>query len=166
MGTNDLSRRMWMARALDDVADLDAPQPDGMRTVQRDDAEALAALMMAAYEGTIDFEEGATLDDARGEVRSWFAHAADLDASVVIERDGRLISACLVTERAEYAALAFVMTDRAYARQGLATAVMQQALRRLHAAGVHRVRLGVTRANHDAVRVYTRLGFVDDGPVE
>ena len=165
MSSAALSRRMWMARDLHDSANRDLAQIDGLRPVQPDDVDALAELMMDAYAGTIDFEEGATLEDARGEVRSGLGDGADLDPSVVIERDGRLVSTCLVTQREGYAALAFVMTHAAFTRQGLATAVMQHAMCRIHAGGERRVRLGVTRANVNAVRVYERLGFVDDGPV-
>lgn len=161
-----LSRRMWMRRALDTtpLPTLDAT-PDSLRSVTTDDVEGLAALMLDAYIGTVDFEGDETLDDARDQVLEWLNGRPDLAASRVIERDGALVSACLVSLREGVAYLAFVMTRQAFTRQGLAAAVMLAALHDLHARGVTDVRLGVTRANVGAVRVYTRLGFSDFGPI-
>ena len=79
------------------------PQPSRgnwpARSVQTADAPALAALMLDAYRGTVD-DEGETAEEALAEVNAmldgkygpWLA-----DASFVVELDGRLVAACVIT---------------------------------------------------------------------
>lgn len=129
------------------------------------DAEALAVLMLEAYAGTVD-DEGATLEQARDEVRKTFADEyGRYDASVsrVLEIDGALANATIVTSFRDQPLIAFSMTSPAFKRQGLARAGMQQAIAALAAAGATQVQLIVTKANTPAVRLYESLGFIAEG---
>lgn len=133
----------------------------GLRAPREDDVEALGALMLRAYVGTIDYE-GETLEQAIAEVRKTFAgeHGPfDPAHSCVAERDGRLASATLVTRWQSRPFVAFTMTDPAFARQGLARATLQRAMGLLHASGETELRLVVTLENEAARRLYESLGF-------
>jgi hypothetical protein len=71
----------------------------GLRLFAPEDAERLARLMLDSYRGTVD-DGGETLDDARREVTKLIAGdfgSVDWEASVVVERDGQLSSATIVT---------------------------------------------------------------------
>ena len=125
------------------------------------DAEALAALMLDAYRGTID-DEGETLDDARAAVRQLFdgEFGAMLWAvSEVSARAGRLVSATLLTRWQERPFVAFMMTAPGQQRQGLARAGLRRAINRLAAAGDTVLRLVVTQGNTRAEALYESLGF-------
>lgn len=138
-----------------------APATSGQRAPRRDDAAALGALMRAAYAGTVD-DEGETEAQAVDEVLKTFAGdygAYDAARSSLIERDGRPVSACLVTYWQARPFVAFSLTHPAQQRQGLARAGLQQAMHALHANGETELRLAVTLANTPAVALYRRLGF-------
>lgn len=129
------------------------------------DAEALAVLMLDAYAGTVD-DEGATLEQAREEVRKTFANEYgryDASSSRVLERHGVLANATIITSYREHPLIAFSMTAPAFKRRGLARAGMSQAIAALAASGASQVQLIVTKANTPAVRLYESLGFVAEG---
>jgi ribosomal protein S18 acetylase RimI-like enzyme len=133
------------------------------------DAEQLAALMLDSYRGTVD-DEGETIDDARRVVAALIAGefgTADWDASVVFEREGRVVSAALVTRDrvappplvAGEAFLAFSMTAASEKRRGLGRAGVMRVVEILRRRGEPRLHLVVTRANVPAVTLYLALGF-------
>lgn len=142
---------------------LDAPPPlPGLRSPSDDDARALAALMMDAYAGTIDHDEGETEEDALVEVLATLsgAHGPYLeDASRLVEIDGRLASATLVIRWHGLPFVAFTMTAAASKRRGLARACLLGIMRTLHDAGETHLRLLVTVDNTAAVSLYRSLGF-------
>lgn len=138
-----------------------APATAGLRAPRRDDAAALGALMRAAYAGTVD-DEGETEAQAVDEVHKTFAGTYgpyDETRSSLVERDGRPVSACLVTYWQGRPFVAFSLTHPAQQRQGLARAGLQHAMHALHANGEVELRLAVTLANTPAVALYRRLGF-------
>ena len=76
------------------------PDVAGLRPVLAEDRDALAALMFAAYAGTIDAEPSDTLDGAAEEVQTTFDGGYGpflAGASFVAVRGGELASATLVT---------------------------------------------------------------------
>jgi RimJ/RimL family protein N-acetyltransferase len=125
------------------------------------DADALAALMVDAYRGTID-DDGETPDDAREAVQDLFDGdfgALQWAVSEVVERDGRVVAATLITRWEERPFVAFTMTAPGHQRQGLARAGLVRAINRLAAAGETVLRLMVTQGNTRAEALYESLGF-------
>jgi GNAT superfamily N-acetyltransferase len=149
------------------VIDLE-PLPDPAVTLPTrhptsDDADALAALMLDAYTGTIDADGSETLDDARTEVRGYFAGASGapmLDASFVAVDDDAPVSAVLVARFDDVPLVAYAMTAADHKGRGLSLELMRHAIRALHRAGETRAHLWVTSGN-PAERIYERLGFRD-----
>jgi ribosomal protein S18 acetylase RimI-like enzyme len=132
-----------------------------VRNPTRDDAEALAALMLDAYRGTIDFEPNDTLDVARDEVTGYFSRRPMTEHSMVALDGDAAAAAVLVARLEELPVVSYVMTAAAHKGQGLATALTRLSLASLHAAGERQVHLWVTRGNDPAERIYERLGFRD-----
>ena len=132
-----------------------------VRHPNADDAEGLAALMLDAYTGTIDFDEGDTLEVARDEVRGYFSGKPMLEHSFLAMDAGIPVAAVLISRYEGRPMIGYVMTAAAHKGRGLATAVTRLALASLHAAGEREVHLWVTRGNTHAERIYERLGFQD-----
>lgn len=144
------------------LAPITAPAIEGTRHPIQADEVALAALMMRAYAGTIDYE-GEDEADALVEVRDTLSGNKGpflWSASNVIEREGVLASATLVMRWQGQPLVAFTMTDARFKRQGLGRACMLNSMHQLHAAGETKLHLFVTLANDEAVGLYRSLGFV------
>ena len=141
--------------------DMDLP----VRHPSTDDTEALAALMLDAYEGTIDADGSETLEVARDEVRGYFSpERQPLPEHSFIALDGDVAVAAVLVSRYEGLPLiAYVMTETTHKGRGLATALTRLALASLHAAGERQAHLWVTRGNAHAERIYDRLGFREIG---
>ena len=134
------------------------------RPLRDDDREPLARLMLAAYRGTTD-DEGETLDDARVEVDGFYSGksgAPMADASVVVERDGDLVAATLVTRYENAPFIAYTITHPQWKRHGLGRACIRQCMSTLLDLGHDRLRLVVTPGNTPAERLFEQLGFVDE----
>lgn len=145
-----------------DLARIPKAEVEGLRAPNDADAMALGTLMFHAYQGTVD-SEGETEAQATEEITRTFAGAygpIDLLNSRVIERDGSIVSATLITRWKEQPFVAFSMTHPQWKGQGLARACMAAAMNALVASGRHELSLVVTAANEPAVRLYRRLGFV------
>ena len=136
-----------------------------VRHPSKNDSEALATLMLDAYEGTIDADGSETLDVARDEVHGYFStERQPLPEHSFIALDGGVAVAAVLIARYEGLPLiAYVMTETAHKGRGLATALTRLALASLHAAGERQVHLWVTRGNTHAERIYDRLGFWEVG---
>ena len=80
-------------------------------------------------------------------------------ASSVVERDGELVAATLVTRWEDRPFVAYAVTHPDHQRQGLARAGMLHAMDTLRRAGEVELRLCVTLANAPARTLYERLGF-------
>ena len=145
------------------------PAPPGsfpglLRHPTSQDEAALAALMLDAYRGTIDYD-GETLEDALAEVRRYFADPdlpALLDCSWVYETGDALACACLVSLwRARQAPLiAYIMTAAAWKGHALAGSLLAGSLDCLAPNGYAQVRAVITSGNLPSERLFTRLGFV------
>jgi ribosomal protein S18 acetylase RimI-like enzyme len=127
------------------------------------DSDAIAALMLDAYRGTIDFEPTDTLADARKELAGSFAGEAGrflADASfLAVEEDG-VVSASLVTRYEDAPFVAFTMTRADRKGKGLARGLLIRSLHALADARGSHVDLEVTAGNEPAEHLYRSLGFV------
>lgn len=140
---------------------VEVPATAALRPPSPEDAAALAALMMSAYVGTIDYE-GESEADALIEVRRTLSGDRGpflWSASRVIEREGKLASASLVIRWKEQPLVAFAMTAAPFKRRGLARACLLGSIHHLQANAERELGLFVTLANHDASRLYESLGF-------
>ena len=128
-----------------------------LRPVRSQDEAHLAALMLDAYVGTIDYE-GEGYDEARAEVAGYLGDAPLLGHSFVATDGGLIVSAVLVTARPEVPLIGYVMTAAARKRQGLARLVVATALRSLGDGGYRRVGLWTTAGNEASERLFSSLG--------
>lgn len=142
------------------------PAPAGLRALLPADAEGLARLMLEAYAGTIDDAGNETIETARAEVsKLQRGEFGALDAvSVVVEREGLLASATVVTRERGEPLLAFSMTAPRWKRCGLARAGLLHVMHALHRRGERRLHLVVTAGNTPAENLYRLLGFVIGEP--
>lgn len=141
------------------------PQPSRgnwpARSLQPDDAPALATLMLDAYRGTVD-DEGETAAEALAEVNAmldgkygpWLA-----DASFVVELDGRLVAACVITLWQETPLVTQLFTHPDYTNRGLGKFLLTRSINALCAQGYQELVLYVTSGNASAQHVYATLGF-------
>jgi ribosomal protein S18 acetylase RimI-like enzyme len=157
------ARRAVLRVALAARPAVDRP---GLRAPRPDDAPALAALMLAAYAGTVD-DAGGTEADAAEEIgRTFGGEYGEFlwPMARVVEVGGRIASACLVTRWQDRPFVAFSLTHPQAQRQGLARAALADAMRSLHADGETELRLVVTLANTPALALYQSLGFANEAP--
>jgi ribosomal protein S18 acetylase RimI-like enzyme len=137
-----------------------------VRRPTTDDRDRLAELMLDAYVGTIDYD-GETMVEAVAEIDGYFAAKAGVPVlahSLVAVEAGRIVSAALLSNLKGLPHVAYLYTDPARKRRGLAQGLLRSAMTSLAAAGHERIYLWVTPGNTPAERIYERLGFVDVPP--
>lgn len=135
---------------------------EGERQPRSDDDLQLAELMLAAYRGSVD-EEEETIEGAAAEIRRAFAgeHGPFLpECSRVIERNGKLVAATLVTCWQGRPLVAYAMTAPEWKRRGIARASMVNTMQDVLASGESLLSLVVTIKNEPAFNLYTSLGFL------
>lgn len=160
MDSSSAPRRRYTMAARVMRREVDADP--GSRAPVAADAPALAALMLAAYRGTID-DEGESPEETLQVVQQLFASEFGTmlwNISEVTERDGRLVAATMCTVWEGRPFVAFMVTAPEFKGQGLARAGLMRAINRLATAGDPVLRLVVTAGNTPAERLYTTLGFV------
>lgn len=116
--------------------------------------------MLDAYVGTIDYEDEG-LEDAIEEVRSFLDDGdALLDRSYLVEDDGTIVSAVLVSLYEGMPFVGYVMTLPPHKDQGLARLVTVTALERLAADGHETVVLYITAGNTPSEALFRSVGAV------
>ena len=142
---------------------LDRPLPE-VRPPTAADRDALARVMLDAYRGTIDYEDE-TIVEAVAEVDAWFTSAEPLvDRSLVALEAGEVVGAALLSRVDGMPLVAYLYTDPAWKRRGIAEGLLRAVMSSLAAAGEDRIHLWVTAGNTAAERIYDRLGFIDALP--
>jgi GNAT superfamily N-acetyltransferase len=137
------------------------PTCDGARRPLDSDRDALAAVMLAAYRGTID-DEGESIDDAVAAVDHYLAGA--LRAHSVVLSEGGAVSAfsfVVVVNDLHYIDPIVVAPDRK--GQGLGRDMVAQCLGSLADAGVSEVGATITDGNVASERLFIGLGFTRRG---
>lgn len=125
------------------------------------DTPAVGALMIAAYQGTVD-DEGETESDAVGEVERVVAGEYGpflADRSFVVEDQARIVGASLVSLWEGHPLLAYTIVHPELKRRGIGTLLMAETGNALLSAGYSELELFVTEANEPALRLYRKLGF-------
>lgn len=136
----------------------------GIRPFQQGDETGLGVLLYEAYLGTIDQQEE-TLDQAHAEIRKTLSgDYGDFlpKCSMVLERQGQLLSAVLITRYQNKPFVAFTVTSPAHKNCGLARSCLNAAMSALAAIGEQEIRLVVTLANEPAYHLYKTLGFAQE----
>ena len=129
-----------------------------VRSITPGDLRGLATLMLDAYFGTIDYE-GEDFDDALGEVRSYFEGSHPLlDRSYLVETDGAVISAVLVSVSDGMPFIGYVMTASDYKNLGLGRLVTTASLVALAQDGYDRTVFYITEGNLPSEALFRALG--------
>jgi GNAT superfamily N-acetyltransferase len=134
-----------------------------LRPGAADDAEALGALMLDAYRGTLD-DEGEDLSDAVAQVRGFFAGKSGRpipEASIVAWRGSTPVCFCAVAwlEQRGCPFVAYIVTASAAKGQGVGRFVLETALKRAARAGHGEVRAFITDGNAPSERLFAAAGF-------
>lgn len=152
-------RRLKMLARLKPQEPVESPD---LRTASPGDREALAALLLAAYAGTID-DEGETPEQALAEIDRTLggAYGPYLEpCSFLAEAEGRVVAASLITRWSEAPLVAFVMVAPEHKGRGLGERVLRRSMAALAAQGERELALFVTDGNAPAQRLYGHLGFL------
>ncbi len=136
-----------------------APRPlsPGVRNLECRDLRQLAELMLDAYAGTID-SEGETLEDAIDEVGAYFGAEPLLRHSFLLERDGSILAAVLVSFQERNPFIPYVITAPKHKNQGLAASITSSALDSLKTAGFSTAVLFITDGNAPSEALFAKLG--------
>jgi L-amino acid N-acyltransferase YncA len=140
-----------------DVTGCAAPPVAFARLVTDDDREALAALMLAAYRGTID-DEGEDLDDACDAVDDYLTRIVRPHSFVIETHDG-VIGMCFVVDVGGRHYVDPIAVDARAKRAGHGRGMVAMVLASLAEAGVTEVGATITDGNVASERVFTSLGF-------
>lgn len=132
-----------------------------VRSVLRADRAQLAALMLAAYRGTVD-DEGEGDHEALEAIDHYF-DTMEWSHSVVCEIDAQVVamSFVVVVEGRHYIDPA--ATAASFKGRGLGRTVVETSLRSLAEAGITEVGATITDGNTPSERLFARLGFVRVG---
>jgi ribosomal protein S18 acetylase RimI-like enzyme len=129
--------------------------------IDTSDIRALAALMLAAYRYTVDYE-GEDEEDAVAEVERTlggeYGPMID-DCSFVASHEGRVVAASLVVLSEDRPLLAHLMVEPEMKRKGIGTFLLRASGNALLRAGSPELDLYVTEENAPAVNLYRKVGF-------
>jgi GNAT superfamily N-acetyltransferase len=138
------------------------PGPHAVVPAAEAGRDALAALLLDAYRGTID-DDGEGEDDARAAIDHYLGQLVP-PYSVIVELDGRPVSLSFVVLVQGRHYIDPVATSAAHKRQGLGVEAVGTSLRRLNRDGVDEVGAVITDGNLASERLFARLGFRRVGP--
>lgn len=82
---------------------------------------------------------------------------------LVAEEDGVVVGSCGVSDVCGEGNIDNVVVDKNYRNRGIATALMDETLRRGRERGIRDFTLEVRVSNLPAIRVYEKMGFVSEG---
>jgi GNAT superfamily N-acetyltransferase len=128
------------------------------------DSESLAALMLEAYEGTIDYD-GETIVEARQEISDYLGGRPMLEPSRMAIIANDIVGASLVTDWHGEPLIAYVMTASAHKGRGVAKALLRESLDHLAADGWAVVNAFITQGNGPSEALFRGVGarMIDAG---
>jgi GNAT superfamily N-acetyltransferase len=134
-----------------------------LRATEARDSEAMGALLLDAYRGTID-DEGEDMRAAIGVARDFFAGAngrVQYDITVGAWRGETLVAVCAVAWLDTRACpfVAYAATASEAKRQGVGRLVVGESVRRAGKAGHKEIRAFITEGNTPSERLFGALGF-------
>lgn len=160
-----LPPRIVMVAKLPGASSVQRDDGTPIRNVTADDLPRLADLLVVAYAGTVD-DLGQTPEEALVELEQHTVGGLVgeplWDCSFVAVEAGTPVAVVLTTDDKPHPLFAYVYTHPDIQRRGMATGLLQRAMKALHKKGYEKVRLRVAVANERAQRVYKRLGFVEE----
>ena len=145
------------------------PAPASGYAVRQLDDRDIGELGALYYDSYDPGEADDTVESATEDIEASLAgRYGDLwpEASLVIEKDGRIVSAIMTVRRAPWEDagdcpfIIELFTDREHRRQGLARLLVRQAMSVAAAAGHDRLQLRVAEDNAAAAALYRSLGFL------
>jgi ribosomal protein S18 acetylase RimI-like enzyme len=126
--------------------------------------ESLAALMVDAYDGTVDWEDGDDEAVAEQEIRATlngkYGSFLSTASGVIVDQVGKPISALFVSDIGGLPTILFVYTSKNVAGRGMASKLIRNAGYRLNEMGFQEVSLFVSEDN-PARSLYEKLGFTE-----
>lgn len=140
------------------------------RNISKGDTHILGSLMLNAYKGTIDYA-GENIEDAISEIQASLngKYGPFMDkCSFLIERDGKVISASIITwfDEVKKPLLAFSMTHPNFKNQGFGTYLLKKSINALLDDGNHELYLVVTDGNMPAQHLFEKMGFQKIGDTQ
>ena len=124
--------------------------------------EALARLMVDAYEGTTDWEEGDDVDVAESEIRATLAGEYGefnaMASAAILGKSGEPVSALFASKFEGRETILFVYTAKSAHGQGHASKLIRHAAYQLQRSGIEAIHLFVTDSN-PARQLYEKIGF-------
>lgn len=122
------------------------------------DRDALAAVMLDAYRGTVD-DEGEDLVDARRAIDHYLATIRRAHSFVVVGDDDVIVAFSFVVFLEGLHDIDPVVVASAHKRRGLGSVTVGRCLRSLADAGIVEVGATITDGNVASERLFAQLGF-------
>ena len=139
---------------------IELESPLTSRQLAYDDGALLGTLIYNALQGTVD---------NAGETKEYWQKEASMTlrnrdnflwhASSIILAGDLPVSTAVISLEGDNAFLLYAMTDPHFQGRGLASAQIHRCLDLLQKSGITTLRLCVTEQNHQALRLYQKLGF-------
>jgi len=138
------------------------------------DLPAVADLIELCFSDSMDSEGKRYIRDMRragsdNSFLSWAEHAANTTSlpltGYIWEEDGRIVGNVSVVpfrqQKQRLYLIANVAVHPSHRRRGIARALTERAMHHAHEKNINSIWLHVREDNHDAVKLYTDLGFVE-----
>lgn len=127
------------------------------RRLVPEDRDALGALILDAYLGTIDYE-GETIVEANEAIDEWLDDSPLLEHSFAVVEDDVIVSAVLAMTLDDNPFIAIVMTHPDHKGKGYGTAAVTATLASLQSEGHERVVFFITEGNTPSEKLFGNLG--------
>ena len=149
--------KVFMSAKCEEIAEFSA-----VTSIQAVSVESLARLMVDAYEGTTDWEDGDDVEIAESEIRATLAgeygEFNSLASAVVLSESGEPVSALFASKFEGRETILFVYTAKSALGQGHASKLIRYAAYQVHRSGIEDIYLFVSGAN-PARLLYEKVGF-------
>ncbi len=136
-------------------------KPAKCRNIKETDEYFLGKLMYEGYKNSID-DEGKTLNgyitEMKATIKGFYGPMLK-NCSYVLEQNGVLISAAIVTVHKKIPLLTYVVTHPSYRNKGYSTLLINETINSLYQCNYKELYLAVTTGNNQAQHLYKKIGF-------